>query len=145
VANERMALARHDDRRCSISEMARLYNVSLRTLRFYEDRGLLSPHRQGTARFYDAAHRFRLELILKGKRLGFTLTEIQDMIASRALEHVGAEPNGASDLTSGLNDQQIEAQIAYLEGQRRELEEAISELRGALAKLKHGSQGIPAQ
>ena len=55
------------DGQCSISDMARLYDVSLRTLRFYEDRGLLAPRREGTARFYDANDRIRLQLILKGK------------------------------------------------------------------------------
>lgn len=122
---------------CSISDMARIYGVSLRTLRFYEDRGLLSPHRQGTARFYNAANRMRLELILKGKRLGFTLAEIQDLIASRG-KHGSVQPSDVdkSDLTSGLNNQQIEAQIAHLERQRGELDEALTELREALSKLK---------
>lgn len=54
----------------SIGDLAREFEVSLRTLRFYEDRGLLSPRRVGSSRLYDARE------ILKGKRLGFTLTEI---------------------------------------------------------------------
>ena len=54
----------------SIGDLAREYGVSLRTLRFYEDRGLLSPRREGTSRFYDGADRARLALILKGKKLG---------------------------------------------------------------------------
>lgn len=126
-----------ENEECSISDMARIYGVSLRTLRFYEDRGLLFPHRQGTARFYNAANRMRLELILKGKRLGFTLAEIQDLIASRG-KHGNVQPLDAdkADLTSGLNNQQIEAQIAHLERQRGELDEALTELREALTKLK---------
>ena len=67
----------------TIGDIARMYNVSLRTLRFYEDKGLLQPRRQGTARFYSARDRIRLELILKGKRLGFTLAEIFQLIAAR--------------------------------------------------------------
>ena len=125
---------------CSISDMARIYDVSLRTLRFYEDRGLLFPHRQGTARFYDAANRMRLELILKGKKLGFTLAEIQDLIASRG-KHGDAPGAGHADLMSGLDDQQIEAQIAHLERQRTELDEALSELRDALGRLKQPKGG----
>jgi DNA-binding transcriptional MerR regulator len=122
---------------CSISDMARIYGVSLRTLRFYEDRGLLSPNRQGTARFYNATNRMRLELILKGKRLGFTLAEIQELIVSRGKQnHLQASDPDRADLTSGLNNQQIEAQIAHLERQRGELEEALTELREALGKLK---------
>ncbi len=125
------------DDQCSISDMARIYDVSLRTLRFYEDRGLLSPRRQGTARFYDANNRIRLELILKGKQLGFTLAEIQELIASRFKSGHPIEIGGTkADLTSGLNDQQIEAQIAHLERQRRDLDDALTELHGALTRLK---------
>ena len=67
----------------TISQMSRLYSVSLRTLRFYEDRGLIKPRREGNARFYRAAERVRLEMILQGKKLGFTLTEINDLIGGK--------------------------------------------------------------
>src|SRR5271166_3261323 len=63
--------------------MSRLFGVSLRTLRFYEDRGLIKPRREGNARFYRGADRVRREMILKGKKLGFTLTEIQDLIGGK--------------------------------------------------------------
>ena len=59
----------------TIGDLAREFGVTLRTLRFYEDRGLLSPRRDGTARIYDPRDRERLSVILKGKQLGFTLTE----------------------------------------------------------------------
>jgi DNA-binding transcriptional MerR regulator len=52
----------------TISQMSRLYSVTLRTLRFYEDRGLLTPRREGNARFYRAADRARVEMILRGKK-----------------------------------------------------------------------------
>src|SRR4051794_17199599 len=65
----------------TIGDLAREFSVTLRTLRFYEDRGLLSPRRDGTARIYDARDRERLSVILKGKQLGFTLTEIRAMLA----------------------------------------------------------------
>src|SRR5271155_4714781 len=64
----------------TISQMSRLYSVSLRTLRFYEDRGLIKPRREGNARYYRGADRVRMEMILRGKKLGFTLTEINDLI-----------------------------------------------------------------
>jgi DNA-binding transcriptional MerR regulator len=139
MLDNRTAVASHvePDEPCSISDMARIYGVSLRTLRFYEDRGLLAPHRQGTARFYNANNRIRLELILKGKRLGFTLAEIQDLIASRFKHgHTQAASGDKADLTSGLDGQQIEAQIAHLERQRSDLDGALQELRQALAKLQ---------
>lgn len=118
----------------TISDLARMYNVSLRTLRFYEDKGLLHPRRQGTARYYRAADRIRLELILKGKRLGFTLAEIFELIASR--EKLGSADHGeAGDLTVSLDARQIRLQIAHLERQRDELESAIGELREAYARM----------
>jgi DNA-binding transcriptional MerR regulator len=67
----------------TISQMSRLFNVSLRTLRFYEGRGLIQPRREGNTRFYRAADRVRMEMILKGKKLGFTLTEIIDLIGGK--------------------------------------------------------------
>ena len=64
----------------SIGQLAREFGVSLRTLRFYEDRGLLTPHRKGTVRRYDEQHKTRLSMILKAKQLGFILAEIRALI-----------------------------------------------------------------
>jgi hypothetical protein len=64
----------------TISQMSRLFSVSLRTLRFYEGRGLIQPRREGNTRFYRAADRACMDMILKGKKLGFTLTEIIALI-----------------------------------------------------------------
>ena len=120
----------------TISDLARSYGVSLRTLRFYEDRGLLHPRRQGTMRYYGIADRIRLELILKGKRLGFTLSEIQDLIASRAKAGAPSAPGADSnDLTVSLDREQIAAQIAHLERQRAEIDGAIGELRVAYERM----------
>ncbi len=107
----------------TIGELARDYGVTLRTLRFYEDRRLLNPRRNGSARLYSARDRARLETILRGKQLGFTLTEIQSMIA--------AEEGGASAPRLVLSPEQIEAQIAHLKKQRTEIDEAIKELEKA--------------
>ena len=68
------------DRLFTIGDMARAYRVTLRALRFYEDRGLIRPIRHGVSRFYDAAARARFETILRGKQLGFTLTQIYAML-----------------------------------------------------------------
>ena len=67
----------------TISQMSRLFSVSLRTLRFYEDRGLIQPRRECNTRFYRAADRVQMEMILKGKKLGFTLTEIFALIRGK--------------------------------------------------------------
>lgn len=73
----------------TIRDMARDFGVSIRTLRFYEDRGLLHPRREDNVRYYSARDRLHLKMILKGKQLGFTLSEIRDILAARG-EEAGA-------------------------------------------------------
>ncbi|HLJ72619.1 MAG TPA: MerR family transcriptional regulator [Roseiarcus sp.] len=107
----------------TIGEVAREFAVSLRTLRFYEDRGLLQPRRQGASRLYNAADRRRLRIILKGKQLGFTLTEIRALI--------GAERDGEAEIEERLNAEQIADQLGHLERQRGEIDAAIARLRAA--------------
>jgi DNA-binding transcriptional MerR regulator len=109
-------------REATIGEMARAYGVTLRTLRFYEDRKLLQPRRTGSARYYGGVDRARLAMILKGKRLGFTLTEIADLIGAED----GAPRN---DFEERLQPAQIVDQLRYLERQRREIDEAIALLK----------------
>ena len=106
----------------TISQMSRLFNVSLRTLRFYEDRGLIKPRREGAVRYYRAAERVRMEMILRGKKLGFTLIEISDLIA-------GKGTNEKPDIEDRLLPGQIAAQINLLERQRNEIQSAIERLR----------------
>jgi DNA-binding transcriptional MerR regulator len=65
----------------SIRHLAEEFDVTPRTLRFYEEKGLLRPARQGTNRLYDGADRARLKLILRGKKLGLTLDESSDIIS----------------------------------------------------------------
>src|SRR5271154_4929024 len=69
-----------DERGATIGELAREFKMTLRTLRFYKDRGLLHPHRNGMARLYSDRDRQHLQMILKGRQLGFTLTEIQEIL-----------------------------------------------------------------
>ena len=68
----------------TIGQMAGHFDVSLRTLRFYEDRGLISPLRHGATRFYGAECRRTLERVLRAKKLGFTLTRIQRLLLNSA-------------------------------------------------------------
>jgi DNA-binding transcriptional MerR regulator len=112
----------------TIGDLAREFGVTLRTLRFYEDRGLLSPRRDGTARIYDARDRDRLSVILKGKQLGFTLTEIRAMLAEERLSD-----GPVANLNLSLD--QIEDQITHLEQQKGEIEQALIELRARRATL----------
>jgi len=112
----------------TISQMSRLYTVSLRTLRFYEDRGMIRPRRDGNARFYRPSDRIRLEMILRGKKLGFTLSEIQELIG-------GKGPTETPDLEEQLQPHQILNQIVHLERQREEIDGAIGRLRATQTRL----------
>jgi DNA-binding transcriptional MerR regulator len=111
-----------------IGDLAREFGVSLRTLRFYESRGMLSPRRDGMARHYDERDRERLAAILDGKRLGFTLTEIRAMLEDKRRDGSKAK------LALGLPE--IEDQIEHLEAQKAQIEEALRELRGQRDRLR---------
>jgi DNA-binding transcriptional MerR regulator len=118
----------------TISDLARDFGVTLRTLRFYESRGLITPTRSGMTRIYSARDRARLALILKGKQLGFTLVEIRAMLANE--DRKGAA--GAKTASIGglqLSREQIAEQLELLRSQRSEIEAAIRELETSLARL----------
>ena len=106
----------------TIGDLAREFDVTLRTLRFYEDKGLIHPRRDGLNRLYSRRDRGRLKLVLMGKRVGFSLSEIREML-------------DLYDLRDGQTAQMHLAlkkfleQIALLEGQKRDIEQAIEELR----------------
>jgi DNA-binding transcriptional MerR regulator len=115
-------------RESTIGEMARAFGVTLRTLRFYEDRHLLRPRRAGNARYYGGVDRARLAMILKGKHLGFTLSEIADLI--------GADDGVArSEFEERLQPAQIIDQLSHLERQRREIDEAIELLEATRERM----------
>jgi len=113
-------LEREGAERATIGELAREAGVTLRALRFYQSKGLLTPARDGRARVYARADRDRLAIILQGKRLGFTLCEIRGMLAARAR---------GCDKSLPINRKTCVEQIKLLERQRRDIELALSELR----------------
>jgi DNA-binding transcriptional MerR regulator len=113
------------EKKSTISEVSREFGVTLRALRFYENKGMIAPERRGSARFYSAADRERLGAILEGKKLGFSLAEIGRM--------VGEPAGGSADL--GLTEAKCLEQIASLEDQKRSIETALIELRRILAGL----------
>jgi DNA-binding transcriptional MerR regulator len=118
----------------TISDLAREYGVTLRTLRFYESRGLLAPSRSGMTRIYSGRDRARLALILKGKQLGFTLIEIRAMLAN---EDKKGEAAAGSTSVGGLqlSREQIAEQLELLRSQRSEIEEAIVELEATQSRV----------
>lgn len=106
----------------SVTELARELGVTPRALRFYEDKGLLSPQRVGGTRVYLYRDRARLILILRGKRLGFSLREI-----SEYLDLYDADPMQRTQIDRLLEF--VRERVASLEQQREALEETLSELR----------------
>ena len=115
----------------TITDLAGEFKITPRTIRFYEDKNLLQPSRQGLSRVYSRRDRARLQLILRGKRLGFSLAEIKEML----------------DLYD-LGDGQIEQlrvtlkrsrqRLAELVLQRRDINEAIRELKDGIDALERG-------
>jgi DNA-binding transcriptional MerR regulator len=110
-----------ETRTWSIAELAAEYDVTLRTIRFYEDKGLLTPERRGTVRVYHSRDRVRLGLILRGKRLGFSLDQIATIV-----DMYDAEPGEEGQLVYLLD--QITNRRAELEQRRRDIDETLLEL-----------------
>jgi DNA-binding transcriptional MerR regulator len=105
----------------TIAELADEFDVTLRTIRHYEDRGLLSPQRRGTTRVFRTRDRVRLALILRGRRLGFSLEEIATIV-----NMYDEQPGEAGQLHYLL--EQIEVRRADLEQRRRDIEQTLAEL-----------------
>ena len=105
----------------TIGELSRETGVTLRALRFYESKGLLGRHGGGgAARVFSQADRNRVALILQGKRLGFTLSEIRELFAAPASRAAKVLPIGRRKCVDQIN---------LLERQRRDIDQAIAELR----------------
>ena len=118
------------DDNLTISEMAARFGVTPRALRFYESKGLLAPAREGRGRIYRRADQEHLALILKGRKLGFTIAEIGQMIA--------VEEGQASPQSLKMTREKCQEQIEHLERQLTETTEALSELRRLHAALSRG-------
>lgn len=112
-----------------IGDMARLFGVTLRALRFYEDKGLIQPIRQGTTRLYTRRDRARLKLILLGRKVGFSLREVKHMLDLH-------DPSGANPKQYRVALEKSERQLAKLERQRQALDEAMSDLQGLIDDLR---------
>jgi DNA-binding transcriptional MerR regulator len=102
----------------SISELAREFSISTRTIRFYEEKGFINPLREGQRRVYSAADRARIRLILRGKRIGFSLAESMEIIDMYDPDH-----SDAAQIDSLLA--RIAERRETLQQQRRDLEEML--------------------
>ena len=124
-----------DEENCSIGELAREFGITTRTIRFYEDEGLLTPLRAGTRRLFGPRERTRLKLILRGKRLGFQLSEIAGII-----NLYNQAPGEEGQLHLLL--EKIDARRQELLVKRADIDESLEDLRvveerchGRLAEL----------
>jgi DNA-binding transcriptional MerR regulator len=113
----------------TIRQLCNEFKVTPRSLRFYEDKGLLSPARQGLNRVYSHRDRGRLQLILRGKRVGLSLAEIRDL-----LDLYNEGDGGLIQMTTSLA--RFKERIAALEAQRLDIDSAIEGLRQTVAAME---------
>jgi DNA-binding transcriptional MerR regulator len=114
----------------SITDLAREFGVTSRTLRFYEDEGLLNPERRGSARLYSRADRARLAWILRGRAVGFSLADIREL-----LDLYAPGPARRSQIEATLD--KCAARIAALKSQREAIDLTIAELQQFCDSLAH--------
>jgi DNA-binding transcriptional MerR regulator len=112
-----------------IGEIAKKYGVTLRTLRFYEDKGLLNPKREGSTRLYTHREEARLKLILLGRKVGFSLRDVKQMMDLY-------DPKGTNAKQLKLALDKSEKQLSRLHKQREAIEDAIGELSNAMSAVR---------
>ena len=105
----------------TIGELAREFDITARTIRFYEDMGLLAPLREGRNRVYSPSDRTRLKLTLRGKRLGFSLQEIKQLVTM---------DDSDSDTAA-----QLEAFLGVLAAHKQQLSQQLDDIRVTLDEL----------
>ncbi len=120
----------------SISELASDFDVSTRTIRFYEEKGLLDPERKGQTRIYSAADRIKLKLIVRGKRLGLSLEESKDIIEMYQPEHDNSPQ--LIKLIGKIRERQrlLKEQLRDIKAMLGERDEAEARCAQALAEMK---------
>jgi DNA-binding transcriptional MerR regulator len=125
----------------TIGQVAREFDVTHRALRFYEDKNLINPRREGQNRLYAKRDVARLKLILMGKRVGFSLSDIRDM-----LDLYDLRDGQVTQLRVSLS--KFDKQVNVLEDQRRDVEQALTDLRrtrdlvaGMLAEREQAEAG----
>jgi DNA-binding transcriptional MerR regulator len=104
-----------------IGEMAKHFGVTLRTLRFYEDKGLINPAREGSTRLYSKRDKARLKLIMLGRKVGFSLRDVKQIMDLY-------DPHGSNAKQLRLTLDKSEKQLGRLNRQQQAINEAIEEL-----------------
>ena len=115
-----------EGRRFSISELAREFDITTRSIRFYEDQGLLNPAREGQTRIYSKRDRVRLKLTLRGKRLGFSLAEIRELF-----DLYDADKSSRT---------QLQTMLGLVEEKRETLQQQMEDIRMVLLELDAAEQ-----
>jgi DNA-binding transcriptional MerR regulator len=121
----------------TISQMRREFGVTARALRYYEEKGLLSPVRSHQVRVYSHRDRVRLKLVLKGRRAGFSLSAIRELL------DVYDKEGEIAQLAKALP--RFKAQVAALEARRRQLDDAIETLKAASLRLSQSGRAVEQQ
>ncbi|MGY3923502.1 MerR family DNA-binding transcriptional regulator [Aeromonas jandaei] len=110
----------------SISELAHEFDVTPRTIRYYEDEGLLTPQREGQTRIYSHKDKIRLKLTLRGKRLGFSLAEIRELFDMYD--------------TDKSSKNQLNSMIRLIENKRSALYQQLEDIQMVMAELEAAEQ-----
>ena len=121
----------------TIRQMCEAYDVTPRTLRFYEQKELLAPIREGTRRLFTRRDRVRLQLILRGKRFGFSLEDIRQL-----LDLYEVDPTQRIQLTEALSA--ARKRLDEMRRQHDELGEAITDLEAHIARGESDLAGLEA-
>lgn len=119
-----------------IHEAAKHLGVTMRTLRFYEDKGLIAPQRVGTTRIYGKREIGRMQLILRGKRLGFSIREIKEF-----LDLYDVDPEHVEQVRKLLA--KVGERIAELRRQKRAIEQTLEELNSIEQQAREWLQDAP--
>jgi DNA-binding transcriptional MerR regulator len=129
VAEAKDAVPANGEDYIRIGEMAKKYGITLRTLRFYEDKGLISPKRDGATRLYSRRDNARLKLILLGRKVGFSLRDVKQMMDLY-------DPKGANTKQLRLALEKSEKQLSRLQKQRAVIDDAIKELSNTISTVR---------
>lgn len=123
-------------RNYTIRQLTKELRVTARTLRYYEDEGLVKPARSGQTRIFSEHDRARLIIILRGRRLGFTVTEMKEV--ARMYDYKDGD---ATQMV--MARRKFEARTRQLEEQKLDLEQALRQLRHCVAEINDGLEGKP--
>ncbi len=129
VANNNDAVSKTGEDYVRIGEMAKKYGVTLRTLRFYEDKGLINPKREGSTRLYSRRDNARLKLILLGRKVGFSLRDVKQIMDLY-------DPKGANTSSCAWRSKSPKSSCRGCRSSGPSIDEAIKELSSTMSEMR---------